>query len=137
MIGVRFEHPTYEQAVYYTRELARNERFSYGRMFAHTGLADMACYRMGELVEGFDRGADKGSEFLASRNLLVGIESLVKWCRDIIGDEELAGAIDTRVERDEPLGAQIDTVIALVKARYKQYCEVLERDGREPLGGEV
>ena len=119
--------PTPDQVTYWLRELGYEQRFVGHAMSASAGNAakdmysmrDMAVFVLGMRWDApmFDSG------FKGAINWMH-VPKLITWLRDVVGDVELADAIEREVEGLDVYRDQSLAIASLVRQRIAQYGEV-------------
>ena len=130
--GYFMEYPAYADVQCFIRDLSWDEQFSVLSQGFHRGASEVRCYSMEEFVFALGkREFDNPAGGVRS----IDYEGLVRWVGDVIGDAELAGAIE-KIWRNCPEEAEaIDTLRVVVFIRMNQYNEVIKNTGDAWHGG--
>lgn len=123
-----FSYPSRDFVEHATRELGWEERLTVYKMAASLGTSTSQVYNFRTLVNQlfgtrWDRLLDD-----SGKEALVWVDSaeLVTWLRDVIGDAELASAVEAEFQSEDGYKFQIDALLPLFKERVAQYMEVLD-----------
>lgn len=116
-----------------TRELGWDERFTLYEMSASTGNTPVVVYNFQRLVVAlfgthWDRLLYEGTK---EKLVWFDFGELTAWIRDVLGDAELADAIDVAIADIEAHKARVDAVLPVFRERIAQYHAVLDEIGRD------
>jgi hypothetical protein len=119
--------PTPDQVTHWLRELGYEERFVGYAMSASVGNTATDMYSMRDMavfVLGMRWDAPMlDSGFKGAINWM-DVPKLITWLRDVVGDVELADAIDRETEGLDVYRDQNLVIASLVRQRMRQYDEV-------------
>ena len=121
--GIFVEYPTREEVDHCIRDLPFEQRLTVLSQGFHRGAAPLHCYNLKEFVESVSK-----REF---NNPAGGVRSLdfdlvVPWLRDVIGDKELARAVQAIAKDARNMAEAVDRTRLTVFVRVNQYNEVLK-----------
>ena len=121
--GIFVEYPTREEVDHCIRDLPFEQRLTVLSQGFHRGAAPLHCYNLKEFVEAVSK-----REF---NNPAGGVRSLdfdlvVPWLRDVIGDKELARAVQAIAKDARNMAEAVDRARLTVFVRVNQYNEVLK-----------
>ena len=121
--GIFVEYPTREEVDHCIRDLPFEQRLTVLSQGFHRGAAPLHCYNLKEFVEAVSK-----REF---NNPAGGVRSLdfdlvVPWLRDVIGDKELARAVQAIAKDARNMAEAVDRTRLTVVVRVNQYNEVLK-----------
>ena len=121
--GIFVEYPTREEVDHCIRDLPFEQRLTVLSQGFHRGAAPLHCYNLKEFVEAVSK-----REF---NNPAGGVRSLdfdlvVPWLRDVIGDKELARAVQAIAKDARNMTEAVDRTRLTVFVRVNQYNEVLK-----------
>ena len=121
--GIFMEYPTREEVDHCIRDLPFEQRLTVLSQGFHRGAAPLHCYNLKEFVEAVSK-----REF---NNPAGGVRSLdfdqvVPWLRDVIGDQELARAVQAIAKDARNMAEAVDRTRLTVFVRVNQYNEVLK-----------
>lgn len=121
--GIFVEYPTREEVDHCIRDLPFEQRLKVLSQGFHRGAAPLHCYNLKEFVEAVSK-----REF---NNPAGGVRSLdfdlvVPWLRDVIGDKELARAVQAIAKDARNMAEAVDRTRLTVFVRVNQYNEVLK-----------
>lgn len=121
--GIFVEYPTREEVDHCIRDLPFEQRLTVLSQGFHRGAAPLHCYNLKEFVEAVSK-----REF---NNPAGGVRSLdfdlvVPWLRDVIGDKELAHAVQAIAKDARNMAEAVDRTRLTVFVRVNQYNEVLK-----------
>lgn len=120
--GVYLEYPTREQVERFTREVSYGERLSVLSQGFRMGASYEHFYKIEKFAKSLLR-RKYDAPALGIRELIP--EEVVPWIRDVIGDVDLARAIDVTFEKEESMASAVDKIRTIVVLRMEQYDEVL------------
>lgn len=122
-----FTEPTFEQVTHWLRELEYDQRFVGHTMTPSAGNSAKDMYSMRDMAI-FVLGTRWDRPMLADgfKGVLnwMDVGKLVTWLRDVVGDVELAEAVEREVEGLEVYRDQSLAIASLVRQRMVQYDEV-------------
>ena len=121
--GIFVEYPTREEVDHCIRDLPFEQRLTVLSQGFHRGAAPLHCYNLKEFVEAVSK-----REF---NNPAGGVRSLdfdlvVPWLRDVIGDKELARAVQAIAKDARNMAEAVDRTRLTVFVRVNKYNEVLK-----------
>ena len=121
--GLFMEYPTREVVDHCIRDLPFEQRLTVLSQGFHRGAAPLHCYNLKEFVEAVSK-----REF---NNPAGGVRSLdfdlvVPWLCDVIGDKELARAVQAIAKDARNMAEAVDRTRLTVFVRVNQYNEVLK-----------
>lgn len=119
--------PTSDQVTYWLRELGYEQRFVGHAMSASVGNAAKDIYSMRDMavfVLGMRWDASMLDEGFKGAINWMDVPKLITWLHDVVGDVELADAIEREVEGLSVYRDQNLAVASLVRQRMLQYDEV-------------
>lgn len=129
----RFVPPTTEQVAHALRELSYEERLVGHKMTPSAGNSACEMYSLPQAVVfllGNRWDAPLLSPGFKGTINWIDIELLVKWLRDVVGDPDLADAIESQALPLDSYRLQMERLGELFAHRMRQYREV--RDGMTP-----
>lgn len=132
MSGTNLAAPTYEQVQHWLRDLGWDERFTGVQMTPSAGnkVHDMYNFAAAlRFVFGTDWEAPLLDEDHKGSINWADMDKFIDWVRSVIGDVELADAMDAVSVEEEFLMAKIKATEPIVVARAEQYRAV--RDAAE------
>lgn len=129
----RFVPPTPERVAHALRELSYEERLVGHKMTPSAGNSACEMYSLAQAVVfllGNRWDAPLLSPGFKGTINWIDIELLVNWLRDVVGDPELADAIESQAMPLDSYRLQMERLGELFAQRMRQYREV--RDGVSP-----
>lgn len=120
--GTYLEYPSKEEVEHYMREVDYADRLA----ILSQGFRAGASYEYFYKIEKFARSLLRrkfNAPALGIRELKR--DQVVPWIRDVIGDRDLAQAIDDVFEREDHMSTIVDEIRIITVLRMEQYDEVL------------
>lgn len=119
--GTYLEYPTLDEVERFSREVSYDERLCILSQGFRTGVSYEEFYRIDKFAKSLlRRKADAPA--LGIRELDRG--PVVAWLRDVIGDVDLARAVDEVFDREDQMATVVDEVRIIMVMRMEQYDEV-------------
>ena len=119
--GTFLEYPTLQEVEHFSREVSYEERLPILSQGFRTGTSYEEFYCVEKFAKSLlRRKADAPA--LGIRDLPR--ERVVTWLRDVVGDRDLAAAVDEVFDREELMSTIVDEVRIVMVMRMEQYDEV-------------
>ena len=119
--GVYLEYPTREQVDHFRREVSFDERLSVLSQGFRAGASYEYFYKIEKFAKSLLR-RKMNAPALGIRELIP--DEVVPWIRDVIGDAELAQAIEDVFKAEGNMATVVDRVRIIMVLRMEQYDEV-------------
>ena len=120
--GTYLEYPSVEQVEHFMREVGYDERLAILSQGFRAGATYEYFYKIEKFAKSLLR-RKANAPALGIRELKR--EEVVPWIQDVIGDRDLAQAIDDVFEREERMSTIVDEIRIITVLRMEQYDEVL------------
>ena len=121
--GIFMEYPTREEVDHCIRDLPFEQRLTVLSQGFHRGAAPLHCYNLKEFVEAVSkREFNNPAGGVRSRDF----DLVVPRLRDVIGDQELARAVQAIAKDARNMAEAVDRTRLTVFVRVNQYNEVLK-----------